>query len=341
MSIMNLHRSRPILLLAMIGIFSGCTRQRAGDDEEESAAPQPLVQVHAGRVRRGDIPVTATVTGKTDVLRKEKILAPAAGKIVSLPVLEFQAVREGDVLAIIRTKESQAAIDGARALLQSAATPKQRADAQKALDLASGLQSAAVVRATMGGIISSRSVTEGEMVSENAELLTIIDPATICFVGDVPLRNLQQMQTGQPCTVRFPTIPGMTVQGRVEAFSPQSDLRSQTVGMRVRFVDLSPVARRVLRPDIAGTAVVTTGVHRNVLLVPVSALILNDETNVASVVVITKDSIALSVPVQTVERTDSTLEIRGAGLQEGMEVVTEGNYAIPDSARVTIVGRNE
>lgn len=330
-----------MLVLAATFVLGGCSRQQSGGEDDESAAPRPVVRVQASPIRRGSIAVTVTVTGRTDVLRREKIVAPSAGRIVSLPVLEFQAVRAGEVLAVIRTKESQAAIDGARTLLQAASTAKQRAEAQKALDLASGLQSSATVRASMGGIVSVRNVTEGENVSENADLLTIVDPATICFVGDIPLRDLAQIRAGQPCAIRFPTIADLEVHGTVDALSPQSDLRSQTVGMRVRFTHLSPVARRVLRPDIAGTAVITTGSHRDVLLVPASALVVDDETNTASVVVITKDSLALRVPVKIGERTDSTIEVASSALRDGMEVATEGNYAIPDSARVIIASGNE
>ncbi len=325
------------LTVLLTVLIQACNRHRAGDgdDEEEGASPPAVVQVHAGAVVRGDMPVTVTVTGKTDVLKKEKVFAPTAGKIISLRVLEFQPVHEGDVLAVIRTKESQAAVEGARALLQSATTEKQKAEAQQALNLASGLQASAVVRATLNGVVSTRSVTEGEWVSENSELLTIIDPATVCFVAQVPLHDVADIRVGQRANVRFPAMQGKPVGGVVDALSPQSDLQSQTVGLRIRF----PEAARstALRPEMAGTAELVTGMHRNVLLVGSRALLRNDETGAYTVVTVARDSLALSVPVRVVQRNDSIAEISGEAVREGTLVVREGNYALADSTKLRIL----
>ncbi len=329
-------RSILIALAVLLALtMQSCNRHRAGDEDQEEASPPAVVQVHAGTVERGDMPVTVTVTGKTEVLKKEKVFAPTAGKIVSLRVLEFQPVREGDILAVIRTKESQAAVDGARALLQSATTEKQKAEAQQALELASGSQASAVVRATLNGVVSTRSVTEGEWVSENSELLTIIDPATVYFVARVPLRDVGEIRVGQRAVVRFPAVQGKVVAGVVDALSPQSDLQSQTVGLRMRLPESARGAG--LRPEMAGTADIVIGMHRGVLLVRTPALLRDDETGAYTVVTITSDSLALRVPVRMVARNDSIAEISGDALREGTLVVREGNYALADSTKLRIL----
>ena len=85
-----------------------------------------------------------------------------------------------------------------------------------------------------------------------------------------------------------------------------------------------------------GTARIVTGIHPHALLVPRSALLRNDENNTYSVVTVTFDSLALSVPVTIGVLTDSTAEITGGTLEPGTQVITRGNYALADSTRVTI-----
>ncbi len=329
------------LLLLPVSIFLVSCGRKHSDEEEESSAANAVVPVQVSVVSRGNVAVSLTVTGRTDVLKKERILAPVAGKIASLKVLEFQEVHAGDVLAVIRTKESQAAIDGAVALQKSATNPTQKSEAKRMLELAAGLQSSAVVRATINGIVSSRSVTEGELVAENTELLTIINPATIYFVADLPLRDVKQVRRGQSCIVRFPTIRNFELAGIVDALSPQSDLQSQTVRLRIRFARLNSGVRAVLRADMMGTVTIVTGIHRNALLVPKAALIRNDEMNSYSVIAVSADSLAKIIAVHVGEMNDSTVEVISNQLREGMTIVTEGNYALPDSTKVTIVHGKE
>jgi len=324
-----------ILILSVFVMHVGCKRQNMEDEETQGSFP--VVSVHAEKIIREDIPVSITVTGKTDVLKKEKILSPTSGKIVSLNVLEYQSIHEGDIIAIVRSKESQAAIDGARTLIQSAESQKQKAEAEKALALATEHESNTVLRSPISGIISSRNVTEGEFVPENSELFTIIDPSTIYFVADVPLHDIDQIHVGQSSRIRFSTNRDIEFDGTVDAMSPQSDLESQTVALRIRFAHLSSEMQQKLRPDISGTATIVTGVHRNAFLIPKSALIRNDETNSYFIVTVLQDSLSQTIAVHVGASTDSTVEIMNNELRPGMMIVTEGNYTLADSTKVTIL----
>ena len=118
-------------------------------------------------------------------MRKEKSYAPIAGRVVALNALEGTEVQKGDVLAIIQTKESEATILGAESMLKSAVTAEQKSEAEHTLELARSTQSSVNVCAKFDGVVSTRSVSEGELVAENAELFTIVDLSTIDFLADV------------------------------------------------------------------------------------------------------------------------------------------------------------
>jgi multidrug efflux pump subunit AcrA (membrane-fusion protein) len=82
--------------------------------------------------------------------------------------------------------------------------------------------------------------------------------------------------------------------------------------------------------------VIVTGTHRNVLLVPKNALLRDDETNTCSVVTVTPDSLARAVAVVAGASTGDVVEVAAPELRQGVRVVVEGNYALPDSAKLSI-----
>ena len=155
--------------------------------------------------------VVVDAIGKTDALRKEKSYAPIAGRIITFKALEGTEVKKGDVLAIIQTKESEATILGAESMLKSAVTAEQKSEAEHILELARSTQNSVNVCAKFDGVVSTRSVSEGELVAENAELFTIVDLSTIDFLADVPLRDISSVQRGEHASVEFSIRPGKTV----------------------------------------------------------------------------------------------------------------------------------
>jgi membrane fusion protein (multidrug efflux system) len=323
-----------IILVCLTLAFAACTQKRTSEEGRGESAASPVVRVKIAPVHRGTLDETVAATGKVDVIRRQKVISPVTGTLVSLKALEGMPVQEGAVLAIIRPREAQTAIAGAEALLHSAKTDAERQEAQAALVLARSTQNLVGVRAVFNGVVAARSVTEGELVAENAELLTVIDLSTIVFVAEVPLQDAPRVHPGQRAVLEFQSLPGQRFSALVDAIYPGTESQSQTVGVRLRLKSLGGEARRLLKPSMIGICRIVTGVHKEVLIVPKSALLRDDERNTYTVVVVSPDSIALLIPVTLGVTTDSTAEVRGIGIAAGTQVVIEGNYALPDSTRV-------
>lgn len=323
--------------LLMCALIPGCTNRRADDEESAPLASGPVVAVKTVTITRGTIGVFVTATGRTDAIRREKILAPISGTLISLNVLEGKTVKRGDVVAVIQPRETRSAIIGAEALLRSARTDAERSEAQRSLELARSTQNNIDVYAAVDGIVATRTVTERELVAENAELLTIVDQSTIAFVADVPLQEVTMVRKGERAIVQIQSLPQLHFDAMVDAIHPQSDLQSQTVKVRLRFQGLSNESRRTLKTEMSGVARIQIGFHENALLVPKAALLRDDETGAMSIVVVTPDSLARTYPVTVGARTDSTAEVSGSGLASGMPVIVEGNYSLADSTRITVV----
>jgi len=320
--------------LLLCGLLPGCTRRHAGDDDAEGSPGNAVVAVRTVPIVSGEMETVVSATGSTDAVRKEKVVAPIAGMLVSLKVLEGTPVRRGDVVAVIQPKEARAAVTGAEALLQAARSEAERSEARHAMQLALAGRNNLEVRSTTGGVVATRSAMEGELVPDNAELMTIVDLSTLIFVADVPLRDLSQVRPGEGARVTFQGLPGESFGARVEAVSPRSDPGSQTVRVRLAFSGISPEKRHLLRSEMSGVARIVTGRHPGILIVPKSALLRNDENDTYTIVVATADSLARVIPVSVGARTDTSVEVASRSLLPGMRVVVEGNYSLADSTRI-------
>lgn len=329
---MNSFKTTLVLALLLTS-FSSCTRKQADEESGSEPAASAVVQVKILPLRQGDLETFVAATGKTDVIRRQKATAPVAGTISSLSALEGTVVKRGDVLATIRPKETQAAIAGAEALLRGATNETERREGERALQLARSTQNMVTIRAAFGGVVATRSVTEGDLVNEGAEIVTLVDLSTMIFVAAVPLRDARAVRPGQRALVRFQSVSDTEHGAVVEAAYPESELQSQTQRVRLKMIDAGGL-RSVRRTDMTGVCRIFTGVHHNVLIVPKTALLRNDETETYSVVVVQPDSVARIIPVTLGVLADSLAEVAGTGLVPGMPVVVEGNYALPDSTRV-------
>ena len=322
------------LPLFLLTVTIGCHPKQNDDDAGQQV--KAVVTVKTDKVAEHDAILSVSALGRTDALRKEKIYSPIAGKIIAMKVYEGTVVQRGDIVAVIQSKESNAAIMGAEGMVHSAATPQGKAEAGQVLKLAQSTQNSVNVVAKFDGVVSTRSASEGELVVENGELLTIIDLSTIDFLADVPIRDVLSVRAGQQGHIRFQSIPGKEFPAIVEAINPQTDVQSQTIKVRLHFLSIDDTRQPLLRTDIIGTATIVTGVRHHTLFVPKSAILRDDENNSYTIVTLTADSLAKTIPVSIGTTTDSSVEVRGESVHAGMPVITEGNYSLADSTRVTV-----
>jgi multidrug efflux pump subunit AcrA (membrane-fusion protein) len=320
--------------IAGLVLLAGCSK-RAGGEDESSGTPA-RVPVRIGRMREGSIESIVTATGSTDAIRKEKVVAPVAARVVSLSVLEGSVVRKGDLLAVLRPREAHTAMEGARSLLRSATTEAERKEAERAIVLTDSSQPALTVRAGFDGVVATRSVSEGELVAEQAEIFTILDPATIIFVADIPVGTTGSVTVNCPARVTLTQLSLKRLDAVVDALSPQADAQSQTVRVRLRFRGLTPQEEKLMRTNLAGVAQIITGSHRNALLIDRSAILHDDESDVWSIAVLTPDSLAHLIPVRIGVQNDSVVEILDRGVHAGQQVILRGHYGLTDSTRVTV-----
>jgi HlyD family secretion protein len=152
-----------------------------------------------------------------------------------------------------RLSEGQAALRLAQSNLQKIVATEQEvqaaraqvAAARAALDVAEIQLGHTELKAPYAGIILSRNVEPGEVVSPNQEVLSIADLSTVdlkVFVGET---EIGKIAPGQPVEVKIDTFPDKTYAGRVAYISPQAEFTPkiiQTHKERVKLVYLVKVS---------------------------------------------------------------------------------------------------
>lgn len=119
------------------------------------------------------------------------------------------------------------------------------AAAEAALEAARIQLSYAELKAPFDGILTSRNVEPGEVVSLGREVLSVADLSRVELKIFVDETEIGGVKPGQPVSVRIDTFPDKRFKGRVSYISPESEFTPkiiQTHKERVKLVYLVKVA---------------------------------------------------------------------------------------------------
>ena len=195
------------------------------------------------------------------------------------------------------------------------------------------------------GIVSSRSVNVGQVVTQNQALMEIIDPNKLEFAANVPSEAQTQLQIGQQ--VPF-TISNQTNQyiGQISRISPQVDAATRQLTI---YIAVKPSQRNLgLRPGMYATGKLNYGVAQVGVLVPMSAVMLESKAleskalesgakgaankssdqsatsptlETGTILVVSKDNVITKQPIKVLKHLDDTSQYLIAGIEANTTVI--------------------
>ena len=194
------------------------------------------------------------------------------------------------------------------------------------------------------GIVSSRSVNVGQVVTQNQALMEIIDPNKLEFAANVPSEAQTQLQLGQQ--VPF-TISNQTNQyiGQISRISPQVDAATRQLTI---YIAVKPSQRnRGLRPGMYATGKLNYWVAQVGVLVPMSAVMLESKAldsnakdtakgaanqssdqsatsptlETGTILVVSKDNVITKQPIKILKHLDDTSQYLIAGIEPNTTVI--------------------
>jgi membrane fusion protein, heavy metal efflux system len=100
---------------------------------------------------------------------------------------------------------------------------------QNATDVVSEL----AVPAPLDGVVISRGVNPGQVISAGQELFVVTDLSTVWVIGDLYEKDFATVRVGIPATVAVPALGDKPVRGRVAYIDPRVDMATRTAKVRV------------------------------------------------------------------------------------------------------------
>lgn len=315
-------------VLLLIALQPGCKKSESSD-----TSPTVSVDVRTAVIKKGYVEQTIQATGTTHIQREVQLRSSINGILVNFKYFNGDKIPKGTVIAQVRSKEAQAALQGAEVLLHSAQSEQQREEAQKAYTLAEQSSNTVAITAPFDGILTTKEKNEMEVIGEGDMIANLVDPSSIVFVADVPITSLNLIRTGQQVHLKFSGTPAKIFEGTVHRIEPLMNPSDQTAHVNILF---SPTAD-ILMGSMFGEASIVTGENKGALLVPKRALLVDDENNLTSVMTAGSDSLAHRVIVRVTWQNDSLAAIAAPGISDGAYIIVEGQYGLPDSTKIRVV----
>ena len=191
------------------------------------------------------------------------------------------------------------------------------------------------IRSPIDGIIAARESEPGQVASPGNNLMRIVNVKTVYYEPTISETDFSETNVGDPVVVNVDALPGQSFNGVVKAVYPAAASGSRQFTLRVAV----PNPTNALRPGMFARGTLLANIHRDVVVVPVSALVpVNSDAAAASsegtatggtdlppqqVYLVGPDNKAIARKVKTGIVTASQAEIT-SGLAPGETLITIG-----------------
>lgn len=351
-----------LVVVAALGALAGCSR--GGDAGRAAAAPAraAVMTVTAAPLERTDLARKIAMNGSVYAWQ-EVIIAPEVGgyRVAQVLVDVGDHVKAGQKLVALSTSlleaevatkqamvnQRQAELDNAEAALhrgqmlaethvlseadldkltaeqlaKRAAIASARAD----LDASQLRLRFTSVTAPDDGVITSRTVTVGQIAQAGSEMLRLLRNNRIEWRGEAPEMRLAELAPGQDVTIS--TVEGMNVRGKIRVVSPTVSSGNRT---GLVYVDLPPDER--IRPGMFARGEIEIGRGPG-FTVPLESIVSSD--GYSYVFVVKSDSTVERRRIETGAVLGDTIEVM-SGVQGSETIVNKGAGFLKDGDLVNV-----
>ena len=339
---------------AVLVLIKGLGPKSAG--EEEGVVTD--VAVHVGKIVRATLHryITAYGTvepeppGEGKAAAGAYLSAPVGGVLAEIRCTEGRKVERGAVLFRLDTRLAEVAVTKAEKALSFAEQTHER---QKKLLAAEGTSEKAFqeaelqlatarndlaaaqtelslleIKAPLTGTVVRINARLGQSVEPNAVLAEVIALDRLVVTARVPSREAGLLKPGQPVDIGA----GREAAGKLAVVGKDIDPQTDTVLVRA-----SIPAGAGFQPGQFLSLRIAAEERRDVLAVPEASLIADTVGGDAGSIVLAEDGKAVRRRVKAGLRESGLVEVEGEGLKEGLVIITEDAYAVPDGTKIHIV----
>jgi membrane fusion protein (multidrug efflux system) len=336
-----------VIVLACVA----CGRDGKVATATTTTAPREAIPITAAPVAVRPVERVVSVVGTLAAFEESELASETEGQVIAVEADLGDRVVPGQVLARVRSdvleaqlREANAAYDKANAD-QTRAKPlrdsgviavqeyervrtEQEVTRARRDRLRIEVERAAI-RAPFAGSVSARLASVGDYVRPGVGVFRLVQDDPLKFRGDVPERNVPEIQVGQTLRVTVDAYPGETFTGRIARVGAASDPTARSLA----FEGDVPNPDHRLRPGFFGRGEILIRRDERGIAVPRAAVSMF--AGVTKVFVV-EGGVVHERPVTLgTDLGDGWVEI-ASGLQRGVDVATSGLSRLSDGAPVTV-----
>lgn len=346
-----------VAVLAVVGLFGFILMKNKEKNDSETAVVSQKnnsVAVKATTVKN-EKPNTEYIANGTFIPSQElKFQAENSGRVVKVLVEEGDHVRIGQTLAIIKGDQLSVKVQSAQAAYNTAVADSQRyenafktggvtkqqldqaklnlANAKAALDDARISFGDATIKSSINGIVNSKSIEPGSVVSPGTDLFELVNVSTLKLKVTVDESQIATLKVGSPIKVKASVYPDKEFNGKITFIAPKADA---SLNFPVE-IEIANNPNNDLKAGMYGSAKFGSSEVTNqpaVLTIPRIAFV-GGVGN--SQVFVVNDSVAKLVKVTAGRIFGEEVEVL-QGLKEGDVVVTSGQINLQDGTKVSVI----
>jgi len=307
----NIMKKTIYISLLLIPLFNCCKTAPKELDETEILNPKSIVEVV--NVKFGSVDDELILSATTIYLKRNVVTATIPAFITNVKVKLGDAIKKGDVLYELESKERRALGNNASKLDTTL--------------INFGLIK---IRASATGIISTLDKQQsGDYVLEGTQLCTIAESSDLAFQVNVPYEFSSFTKTGKSCIIQ---LPDSTVHKAVftKALTAMNVLaQTQTV--------LAKCDENLFLPEnMIVKVTIIKGSNSNKQVFPKSCILSDEMMKKFWVMKLINDSIAIKVPVVIGNKNSMNSEVISPLFNATDKIISIGNYGLQDTALVKI-----
>lgn len=188
------------------------------------------------------------------------------------------------------------------------------------------------ITAPFAGQVADIRVSEGAYVTQNQDLMTLVDLNRVKIKLQVLESQLNRVKIGEMLEVRFAAFPDTVFTGKMVGVDPTIDPQKRTVTV----VAILPNRNGLLKAGMFGEARLVVARFPNRLLVPRDAIVVRDQRKLVFIV---REGKAFWCYVRTGEENEDFVEIVSSdfNLKPGEPVIVDGQFALAHDAPVQVI----
>jgi RND family efflux transporter MFP subunit len=307
---------------------------------------------------------TVSAVGTIAAMKDVVVSSETAGRVTAVLVKVGDMVRQGQALVQVDDELKAIAVDQAKAQLQAAETNRKKAqkDFERSEKLFSTgdiadvelesyrlaahaaeaqFTSAAVglrlaqrqlddtrVKAPLSGVIASRKVEVGEMVSPGREVANVVDISSVKVRLSIPEEEIGKIRVKQPAVLRVDSEPGAALQGSVHTIGSKAETANgHTYPVEVMVRNNSS---GLLKVGMFARVEIQSGSADNALAISKESIV--NEGTTPSVFVV-ENNVARLRPIKLGIRAGERYQVL-EGLRAGELVISFGQKSLKDGSVV-------